>query len=105
MVFARIKTADGVIEDNLYMNMKHLGHELLTNKETMLDVLRLEVRGKRYEEKKDNLREVAIDFQMMDDGESDIQLSMQERAMIEHWFYMNAKRYGLVEEFSVNGVI
>lgn len=105
MVFARIKTADGVIEDNLYINMGHLGHELLVNKETMLDVLRLEVRGKRYEEKKDNLREVAIEFQMMDDGESDIQLSMSERAAIEDWFRMNAGRYGLVEEFSVNGII
>ena len=105
MVFARIKTADGVIEDNLYMNMKHLGHELLKNKETMLDVLRLEVCGKTYSERKEYLRTVAIFFQAKDDGEADILLSMGERAVIEDWFYMNAKRFGLVEEFSLNGII
>ena len=105
MVFARIKTADGVVEDNLYMSMGHLGHELLVNKETMLDVLRLEVCGKNYAERKEYLRTVAIFFQVKDDGETDVLLSMDERAAIEDWFYMNAKRYGLTEEFSLNGII
>lgn len=105
MVFAKIRRSDGITEDRIYMNMGMLGHDLFSQKETMIDVLRLEVRGSNYSERKESLRDCAIDFQHKDDGESDYQLSMSERAMIEHWFYMNAKRYGLVEEFSVNGII
>lgn len=105
MVFARVRTADGITEDRVYMNMGVLGHDLHTNKETMLDVLRLVVSGKTYAERKESLRDCAICFQMKDDGDSDYQLSMSERAIIEDWFRANAERYGLVEEFSVNGII
>ena len=105
MIFARVRNKDGITEDSIYRSMGELGHDLFVGKKTMLDVLRLEVRGKTYAERKESCRECAISFQMADDGESDRQLSMNERAMIEYWFYMNAKRYGLVEEFSVNGII
>lgn len=105
MVFARVKNADGIVEDAIYRSMGELGHDLFIGKKTMLNVLRLEVSGKTYAERKESLRACAICFQVADDGDSDIQLSMNELTMVEDWFHANARRYGLVEEFSLNGII
>lgn len=105
MVFARVRRADGITEERIYPKIGVLYHDLRMNGETALDALLLEVSGKTYEERKESLRGCAICFQFIDSGEADYQLSMGERATVEDWFYMNAKRYGLVEEFSVNGII
>ena len=105
MIIARIRTPEGTTEDNLYRNLNDLAHCILLRKATILDVLRLEVCGKTYAERKEHLRAVAICFQAKDDGESDIQLSMSERGIVEAWFCDRAGRYGLVQEFEENGII
>lgn len=64
-------------------------------------VLNLEIKGENYADKKDCLEGLAIDWQT---NFSDLSWSYGELALIEDWFYTNAKRYGLLEEFRENGI-
>ena len=59
-------------------------------------------KGKTYAEKKDYLRELAIDFQS---NFSSLCWSEFELAVIRNYFYVNGKRYGLLKEFKENGII
>ena len=62
-------------------------------------VLDFTIKGNSYEEKKDCLRNIAIDYQNNFGG---LSWSYGELSIIEDWFYKNAKRYGLVKEFKEN---
>ena len=63
---------------------------------TLIDrVLPFMISGTTYEEKKESLRNLAIDFQSSCQGG----LSYGELAMAESFFRTNGKRYGLLEEF------
>lgn len=61
------------------------------------------VRGKSRKEKKENLRNMAIDFQ------SNLcempELSYGEWAEIDDFFSFYGKQYGLLKEFQSNGII
>ena len=57
--------------------------------------------GKTYADRKESVRNIAIDYSNMDCGG----LSWGEINCIESWFNDMAKRYGLVEEFTENGII
>lgn len=59
-------------------------------------------KDKTYAEKQDYLRELAIDFQS---NFNDLWFSDFELAVIRNYFYVNAKRYGLLKEFRENGII
>lgn len=58
-------------------------------------VIPFKISGTTYEEKKESLRNLAIDFQTSCQGG----LSMGEMIMVESYFRENGKRYGLLEEF------
>lgn len=58
-------------------------------------ILPFKISGTTYEEKKESLRNLAIDFQASCQGG----LSMGEMIMVESFFRTNGKRYGLLEEF------
>lgn len=59
------------------------------------------LKGKTYAEKKEEVRQKAIDFQRIDEGG----LSYGEYALIGEYFETYGKRYGLLEEFRENGII
>ena len=59
-----------------------------------------EIKGRTYAERKEYLRNMAIDFQAEDVGG----LSMCEMGEIADWFEENGRRYGLLEEFRENGI-
>lgn len=64
-------------------------------------VLDFRIVGKTYREKQGSLEELAKDWQT---NFSTLAWSYSELAEIGNWFYKNAKRYGLLEEFKVNGI-
>ena len=65
------------------------------------DVIRLEVKGRTYAERKSNLQDLAIDIQAAEQGG----ISWYELAIIRAFLYRNARRYGLVAEFAENGIV
>lgn len=67
--------------------------------------LELEVKGKSYKEKQNNLRELAIDFQNFNSLSCDVDLSQGETATICNWFESKAKLFGLTKEFKENAII
>lgn len=70
------------------------------NTEIITQIL-FKITGKTYQEKKENLRNLAIEYQTSDTNG----LSWGEVASIENFFTINAKRYGLVKEFKENCII
>lgn len=56
------------------------------------------IKGKTYNEKKESLRNIAIDYQRNDIGG----LSYYEYTLINDFFETNGKRYGLLTEFKEN---
>lgn len=59
------------------------------------------LKGKTYAEKKEEVRNKAIDFQSIDEGG----LSYGEYAMIAEYFETYGKRYGLMREFKNEGIL
>lgn len=66
-----------------------------------IDVLYFKISGKTYEERKNNLEELAKDWQY---NFCYLSWSYGELAEIQDWFYKNAKRYGLVKVFHENAI-
>ena len=60
----------------------------------------LKIEGKTYQERKNSLRDLAINIQHADDGG----LSWSEYAMLGDFFERNARRYGLLTEFRANAI-
>ena len=67
-----------------------------------IQVLDFKIVGNDYQERKNSLEDLALDWQT---NFATLPWSYSELAEIENWFYKNAKRYGLLEEFKVNGII
>ena len=65
-------------------------------------ILCLKVSGLTYNDRKADLEEKAIEWQVNFSGYS---WSYGELAEIERFFYKNAKRYGLIKEFKENCII
>lgn len=59
------------------------------------------LKGKTYAEKKQEVRDKAIEFQRIDEGG----LSYGEYAMIAEYFETYGKRYGLMREFKNEGIL
>lgn len=67
-----------------------------------IKLLEFKIGGKTYQERKNNLVELAKDWQL---HFSSLSWSYGELAEIENYLYENAKRYGLLQEFKENCVI
>lgn len=61
-------------------------------------VRQLEVKGRTYTERREHLRDLAIDIQHADNGG----MSWYELAILVDFFDKNARRYGLLTEFREN---
>ena len=59
------------------------------------------VSGKNYQERKENVRQKAIDFQLNNFPG----LFWSDMVWIENWFEKQGERYGLLEEFRENAII
>jgi len=56
---------------------------------------------KTYAERKENARQIAIDWQL---NESDYPYSYGGMAILTNYFYRLGKRFGLLKEFRENGI-
>ena len=61
------------------------------------------VKGSTYKERKESLRDLALDYQLYE-CENSGGLSYGELAEIQEFFETNGKRYGLLREFRENGI-
>lgn len=66
-----------------------------------LRVLDLSVKGKTYEEKKQSLYDLAIEYQY---NFAPLSWSYGELYELNNFFEKNAKRYGLLKEFKENAI-
>ena len=66
-----------------------------------IEVLDLKVKGNTYEERKNNLYDLAIDYQY---NFSSLSWSYGELVEICDFFYKNGKRYGMLKEFKENAI-
>ena len=66
-----------------------------------IDLLQLKVSGKNYEERKNYLQDLAIDYS---NNFASLSWSYGELLDIQDFFYKNGKRYGLLKEFKENAI-
>ena len=102
MLFAKIKTADGHTESNLYWYWEALHADTFSPDSDVLFVLPFEIHGKTYQERKESLYNLAVDFQYNNDGDTDVTLSCGEIGYICNFFEFYGKKYGLLREFREN---
>ena len=104
MFYARLKNDETGRETSaLYYYMMNYISDTFSPIWETLDIINFTVSGKTYREKQNDLREKAIRFQS--DISSAEGLYMGEYAEIVNWFVKNARRYGLVQEFTENAII
>lgn len=75
-------------------------YELIAPPDVEGHVLPLAVHGATYKERKESLRDLAIEYS----NESIWGLSWGECAEIEGWFKEQGRRYGLIREFRENAI-
>lgn len=66
-----------------------------------ITVLDFKISGETYQERKNNLEELAKDWQL---NFAALPWSYSELYEINNYFYENAKRYGLLRTFHENGI-
>lgn len=106
MYFAKVKNCeDGHTESVVFEHgYSDMVDGVRAAKSVFLFVLPFAVKGKNYEERKNSLRDLAIDFQIANDGDTDVQLSMGEIGAASAYFERMGKRYGLLREFRENAI-
>lgn len=102
MFFAKIKTADSETQSNLYFALSEYYRDTFNPYAETLYILPFKVSGETYQERKESARNLAIDFQYNNDGDTDIQLSYYELGTIGKFFETVGRRYGLLREFREN---
>lgn len=104
--YARFRDTNGIIIEGVFDSASEI--KALTGTDVsdleMLNVLLFKLCGHTYAERKENLRNLAIDFQAAQSEESNLQLSYMEVARSEHFFRKNGRRYGLLREFQENAI-
>lgn len=70
----------------------------------ILDTITLEIAGNNYNEKQENARQLAIDYELFLSEDADIDLSILEYSAIADYFEKIGKRYGLINEFRENAI-
>jgi hypothetical protein len=102
MVFAKIRQNKGNYTESLFCANSDLEHLKDILDISVVFVLPFEIHGKSYAERKESLRDLAIDFQYNNDGDTDVQLSMGEWGAACDFFEENGRKYGLLREFREN---
>jgi hypothetical protein len=89
---------DGV--SNVFTNLSEYHNATFSPNCIIECVRRLEINGRTYAERRENLRDLAIDIQGADNGG----MSYCEWEILGNFFDKNARRYGLLNEFRENGI-
>ena len=102
MIFAKIRFNNpGYTESVVYKKAQFETLKRLFDISVLFE-LPFEIHGSSYKERKESLRELAIDFQLNNDGETDVQLGYSEIGAAAEFFERAGRRYGLLREFREN---
>lgn len=92
---------NGKIESNLYYDWNEWHKDTFSPGIDIITTILFKVGGKTYAERKENLRDLAKEWQ----GQfASYNWSYGELATIGEYFNKNGKRYGLLKEFKENGI-
>jgi hypothetical protein len=100
MFYANFIDSKGNKQANLYHGYSKWFEDSFSPDTIVNSIIDFKVIGKSYAEKKEYLRNLAIDFQ----STNDCDLSYGELADIYNFFEVNGKRYGLIREFRENAI-
>lgn len=103
MFYAKLKRPT-FTESNLYFDNQQYIHDTFNPEVETLEIIPFQIHGKTYADRKENARQLAIDFQNCEDGSADINLSYRELSYIQSFFEHVGKRYGLLREFRENAI-
>lgn len=92
-------------EARLFHRWNTLHSKLFNPYSELLGCIEFKTHGKTYSECKESVRDIATTFLGLDSDYSGAGLSWSEYAEISTYFSALAKRYGLVQEFTENGLI
>lgn len=100
MFFASFKDAYGKERANLYFDYQSYFEDTFSPACEIIQIIGFKVKGKSYTERKENLRNIAIEF-----SHNEIcGLSYGELYFIQQFFEIMGRRYGLLREFRENAI-
>ena len=99
MFYAKLKQ-DGKETGVLYEDFQDYISDTFSPEVETVVIIPFTVHGSNYAERRENVRETAIDFQAADCGG----LYMSDYGLICDWFTKMGKRYGLLREFRENAI-
>lgn len=100
MFFAKYIDGYGIQHEQVYHNFDMWHRDTFSPDTNIITLIDFKLHGKTYSERKECLRNIAIDFQTEEEGG----ISYGELADVQHYFRRNGKRYGLLKEFMENGI-
>lgn len=100
MFYANFIDSNGNKQANLYYGYSKWFEDSFSSDTIVNAIIDFKIQGKTYAEKKEYLRNLALDFQ----SANDCDLSYGELADIYNFFEVNGKRYGLIQEFRENAI-
>ena len=102
MIFAKIKQNKGNYTESIVCSendLKQLDNLLDID---ILYMLPFKISGETYSKRKNSLRNLAVEFQYNNDGDTDVQLSIGEIGAVCSYFEKHSRKYGLLSEFREN---
>ena len=103
MFYTSFIDGNGKPQTNLYHGFSRWFEDSFSPDTEVKSIIDFTIHGRTYTEKKECLRNIAIDFQCAN-SEANGGLSYGEIADISSWFEKNGKRYGLIKEFHENAI-
>ena len=100
MFYANFIDSNGNKQANLYYGYSKWFEDSFSPDTIVNAIIDFKIQGRTYAEKKEYLRNLAIDFQ----SANDCDLSYGELADIYNFFEVNGERYGLIHEFRENAI-
>lgn len=101
MFYAKYKDASGEIKSRLYFAREDYYRDTFSPECEEIAVIDFKVSGYGYRKKKEAARNIALTWSSAGDTSG---LSWLECQHVSDWFYTVGKRFGLLTEFSENGL-
>ena len=102
MFIGVFKNTDNKIENYIYYSWKEWHKNTFNPTVEIIGLLNFKISGKKYIEKQENLKNLAIEWQL---NFSNYNWSYGELAEIYGFFEKNGRKYGLLKEFKENCII
>ena len=101
MIYLKRKDTTNGIESEVLYRFAAVHEMLFCPDVEQVALIEFKTHGKTYAERRENLRQLAVDFSHVCNGD----LSVWEVNDIITWFEKNGRRYGLIREFRENAII